>query len=188
MNRNSKILGAAFATLAVAALAFAPANAETQHDTAIDACAMVNPFQPVDVLNAVEDGSGVGFSLVWLEDGEGNLWMCDADSEGYVYSYSLVTDDLLGGAGPEMIGLQLASDGSIDEHPQTVAEKICVAYLDGGSVIASQPDGLDIDPGYIVFVEDTAGSLYLCDATGDAMVWAFEPIGEPLVLDDQEIS
>ena len=63
------------------------------------------------VVNAVDDGSGIGFSLVWLNDKDGNLWMCDADADGNVYTYSIVTGDLLAGAGGEMIGLQLTSNG-----------------------------------------------------------------------------
>jgi hypothetical protein len=188
MRRNSIMLGAAVSVLAVAALALDPANAETEvttHDAAIKACSTVNPLQPVKVLGAVDDGSGIGFSLVWLHDKQGNLWMCDADAKDAVYAYTLVSNDLLDGAGPEMIGLHLTSDGSSDEQPQAVAEKVCAAYLDGGGkVVASRPDGLDTDPGYIVFVKNTGGKLYLCNATGDAMVWAFDPIGDPLSFDD----
>ena len=34
------------------------------------------------VVNAAADGSGIGFSLVWLNDKDGNLWMCDAELGG----------------------------------------------------------------------------------------------------------
>lgn len=187
MKRNSMIFGAAIAALA--AFAFAPANAktgETDHAKAIEACSTVNPFQPVEAIGAIDDGSGIGFSLVWLSDAEDQLWMCDADAEGFVYSYSLVTDDLLEGAGPELIGMQNVGFGQ--ENPQEIAEKVCVAYADGGTVSSSQTDGLYDDPGFIVFVEDMYGDLYLCNATGDAMVWAFEPIGDPLPFDGVEVS
>ena len=76
----------------------ASANAapvKTGYETAIKACSTVNPLQPVTLVNAVDDGSGIAFSLVWLKDKGGNLWTCDADSTGNVYSYSLVTKDLL---------------------------------------------------------------------------------------------
>jgi hypothetical protein len=46
------------------------------------------------------DGSGIGFSLVWLTDSENRLWMCDADSQGFVYSYALVNEDCSAGRGP----------------------------------------------------------------------------------------
>lgn len=134
----------------------------------------------------VDDGTGVGFSLVWLTDKEGNLWMCDADVLGAVYSYTLVKDDLLDGTGPELIGFQDVDFSQ--ENPQAVAEKVCVAYLEDGKVVASGPDGLDMDPGFLIFVEDGTGALHLCNATGDAMVWAFEPVGDPLDFDDQAIS
>src|SRR3990172_2123177 len=150
MKRNSVMIGAGLATLALATLAVTPANAETQavnHDAAIKACSEVNPIQPVEVAGAIEDGSGTGFSLVWLNDKDGGLWMCDADSAGNVYSYSFVDEDLLKGEGPELIGLQLASDGTYEGKPQEIAEKVCVAYLDGGTVIASAPDGFSEDPG-----------------------------------------
>ena len=135
MKRLTLITGAALAVVASAALAFATAHAETKpvvtnHETAIKACSTVNPTQPVEIVNAVEDGSGIGFSLVWLNDKDGNLWMCDADSDGNVYSYSLVTQDLLDGAGPELIGLTEADFGEV--NPQETAEKVCVAYLTQG--------------------------------------------------------
>lgn len=188
MNTKSVMLGSAIAALSFTALAVSPATAETaaaDHAAAIEACSAVNPFQPVEALGAVDDGSGIGFSLVWIGDAEDRLWMCDADAEGFVYSYSLMTADLLEGTGPELIGLTPASNGGFEDDPQAVAEKVCVASLeDGGTVLSSRPDGLGADPGYAIFVESEAGDLYLCNATGDAMVWAFEPIGEPLQFED----
>jgi hypothetical protein len=188
MKTKTLMFGTAVAAFSLAAIALPPAFAETgdvDHAAAIEACSAVNPLQPVEVTGAVEDGSGVGFSLVWLKDTKEQLWMCDADAKGLVYSYSLVTQDLLQGTGPELIGLQPASNGSFDDDPQVVAENICVAYLtEGLTVVSSRPDGLGADPGFVVFVENEAGDLYLCNATGDAMVWAFEPIGDPLSFED----
>jgi hypothetical protein len=138
MKRNPLILGAGLAVAATAALFLTSASAEpteTGHDAAIKACSVVNPSQPVKVVNAVDDGSGIGFSLVWLNDKDGNLWVCDADADGNVYSYSIVKQDLLAGAGAEMIGLQEASDGGYEGEPQQVAEKVCVAHLTGGKVL-----------------------------------------------------
>jgi hypothetical protein len=83
---HTLILGAG---LASALLALAPAQAapaDPDHDAAIKACSTVNPAQPVTVLSAVNDGSGIGFSLVWMNDKDGNLWMCDADANGNVYT------------------------------------------------------------------------------------------------------
>ncbi|HYJ58484.1 MAG TPA: hypothetical protein VEW64_03905 [Methyloceanibacter sp.] len=189
MKRNSLIFGAGFAIMASAGLAMASetvAPVNTSHDVAIKACSTVNPLQPVSVLNAVDDGSGIGFSLVWLNDKDGNLWMCDADADGNVYSYSIVTKDLLSGTGPEVIGLQQTANGGYEGEPQQIAEKVCAAYLtDGGKVLLSRPDGLEGDPGFIVFVQDAAGAYHLCNATGDAMIWAFEPIGDPIKFPTQ---
>ena len=189
MKRNSLITGAGVAVMAAAGLLLASANAapaQTDHEAAIKACSTVNPSQPVKVVNAVDDGSGIGFSLVWLNDKDGNLWLCDADADGNVYVYSILTGDLLEGAGGELIGLQLASDGTYEGEPQKIAEKVCAAYLtDGGRVLASTPDGFEADPGFVIFVQDNAGNFHLCNATGDAMIWAFEPIGEPLTFPEQ---
>jgi hypothetical protein len=189
MRSNSVILSAGLAGLAALGLVLSPVNAATaepEHEAAIKACSTVNPAQPVEVLNAVADGTGIGFSLVWLKDKEGNLWMCDADANGNVYSYTILTGDLLAGGGAELIGLQPASNGSFDDEPQNIAEKVCVAYLsEGGKVLVSAPDGLESDPGFVVFVQDQAGAHYLCNATGDAMIWAFEPIGDPLKFETQ---
>src|SRR5262249_27438707 len=117
MRRKFATMTAGLAALALASLGIAPAKAVPDadpHAVAIKACSGVNPSQPVSVLNAVDDGSGIGVSLVWLTDKDNNLWMCDADAEGNVYSYTIVASDLLSGGGPELIGLQLASDGSYD--------------------------------------------------------------------------
>lgn len=192
MRRKLATMTASLAVLALASLGIAPAKAVSDggaHEVAIKACSTVNPSQPVSVGNAVDDGSGIGFSLVWLTDKDNNLWMCDADAEGKVYSYTIVAKDLLSGGGPELIGLQLASDGTYDGQPQDVAAKVCVAYLKGdGKVVHIAPDGLDIAPGFIVFVKDSSGHTYLCNATGDAGVWAFQAIGEPLTFDKPEVS
>ncbi len=189
MKRNSLIMGTAIAAAASAVLVLASAHAEpaaTGHEAAIKACSTVNPAQPVSVVNAVDDGSGIGFSLVWLNDKDGNLWMCDADTDGNVYVYSILTGDLLEGAGGELIGLQLTAEGGFEGEPQTIAEKVCVARLaDGGKVLASASDGLEVDPGFIIFVQDNAGAFHLCNATGDAMIWAFEPVGDPLTFPTQ---
>jgi hypothetical protein len=186
MKSHTLILGAG---LASALLALAPAQAapaDPGHDAAIKACSTVNPAQPVTVLSAVNDGSGIGFSLVWMNDKDGNLWMCDADDSGNVYTYSLIGKDLLKGTGGELLGLQPTANGGFVGQPQKIAEKVCAAYLvEGGTVLMSTPDGLENDPGFAVFVADKNGAQYLCNATGDAMIWAFEPIGDPLSFPTQ---
>jgi hypothetical protein len=77
-------------------------------------------------------------------------------------------------------------NGGYVGQPQKIAEKVCAAYLaEGGTVLMSTPDGLENDPGFAVFVADKTGAQYLCNATGDAMIWAFEPIGDPLSFPTQ---
>jgi hypothetical protein len=187
MKRTTLIAGAALAVVAAAALAFTSAYAKPsidRHETAIGACSTVNPLQPVQVVNAVDDGSGIGFSLVWLTDKNNNLWLCDADDEGNVYSYSLVTKDLLEGDGLTVAGI---TEVDLSEMtPQEVAEKVCVGWLDGGGQVAAiAPDGFEQDPGFAIFVKNEAGNIYLCNATGNAAIWAFEPIGDPLSFGQQ---
>jgi hypothetical protein len=164
MKSNSLMLSAGFAVLASLGLVLTPVSAEPVETAHEGASSTVNPKQPVEVLNAVDD-DGIGFSLVWLKDVDGNLWMCDADANGNVYTYSILTGDLLAGAGSELIGLQPASNGTLVGDPQKIAEQVCVAYLTGGGkVLASAPDGLLSDPGFIVFVQDQAGAFHLCNA------------------------
>ena len=191
MKRNSALAGASLAVLAACLLILPTANAETVapvgHDKAVEACSAINPVQPVTLVNAVDDGSGIGFNLVWLNDKDGNLWMCDADANGNVYTYTLLAGDLLEGGGAELVGLQ---DVALDEEdPQAIAEQVCAAYPEGGGKVAAVvADGLGLDPGFIVFIEDSTGAYHLCNATGDAAVWAFEPIGEPIDVTDIETS
>jgi hypothetical protein len=52
-------------------------------------------------------------------------------------------------------------------------------------VLVSAADGFETDPGFVIFVKDKQGGIYLCNATSDAMIWAFEPIGEPLTFPEQ---
>jgi hypothetical protein len=189
MKRKFATMTAGLATLALSSLGIVPAKAVSDHTAAIKACSAVNPAQPVSVLSAVDDGSGIGFSLVWITDNNGHVWMCDADDQGKIYAYSALGKDLLSGSGPELIGLQLASDGTYDGQSEDVAAKVCVAYLKGdATVVHVSPDGLDLAPGFIVFVKDGAGHTYLCNATGDAAVWAFAEIGEPLALDGKTVT
>ncbi len=52
-------------------------------------------------------------------------------------------------------------------------------------MLATAPDGLENDPGFVIFVQDDTGAFHLCNATGDAMIWAFEPVGDPLTFPTQ---
>jgi hypothetical protein len=189
MKRKLAMMTAGLAALALASLGIVPAKAVSEHAAAIKVCSAANPAQPVSVLSAVDDGSGIGFSLVWVSDKNGHVWMCDADDQGKVYAYTVLGKDLLSGSGPELIGLQLTSDGTYDDQPEDVVAKVCIAHLKGdGKVVHVSPDGLDLAPGFIVFVKDSGGHTYLCNATGDAAVWAFEEIGEPLTFEGKPVT
>jgi hypothetical protein len=133
------------------------------------------PF-PADqgVVNAVADGSGIGFSLVWLNDKDGNLWMCDADSEVHLFIHHR-EKRLLEGDGTELVGLQLAS-GDRREGVRRLSER------------GRQPGRQHLRrarqrSGFRCVRQDGSGQLYLCNATGDAAVWAFEAVSEPITFD-----
>ena len=114
--------------------------------------------------------------------------MCDADSRRQRLCLLAADQRSVGGAGGELLGLQLTADGGFSQvDPQQTAEKVCVAYLtQGGKVLAIAPDGYEQDPGFVIFIKaNQDGGTYLCNATSDAMIWAFEPIGDPLSLEQQ---
>jgi hypothetical protein len=60
-------------------------------------------------------------------------------------------------------------------------ERICLKLLEDPSaqVVSTRQDGLG---DYTVFIEDGDGDLILCNASGDAAIFAVALIGEPLDL------
>jgi len=165
---------------------------EHPHAKAIEACAVAGEGAPARPVTAVADGRGG--SLVWLTDAEANLWLCSADGASQVQAYKLIFDDLLEGAGAQLVTpIILDRDGKPVQpapDPLEMAALACQAYLDGkigevaGKVSVTGADGLNANwlPGYFVFLETQAGETFLCDATPNAQVWAFARIGEPLGL------
>jgi hypothetical protein len=168
----------------LAALAFGgSAGAKTDaHAAAIKACMSADGLQSAIVVAAVDDGRGG--SLVWLNDAGAALWLCNV-KEDKVFALAQMTGDLLKGAGAYLVGTEEDGEGDAEEpekSPIAIAEQACQAYLDnGGKVLNSGSDGLGGDwvPGFFVFLE-TENGIFLCDATGDAQVWAFAEIGDPL--------
>jgi hypothetical protein len=173
------------------ALAFATAMsiparaAEDPHGEAVKACSAFSHDDHATLVTAVDDGRGG--SLVWLTNDDVGLWLCSADAEGHVYAYSTILDDMLEGAGVALLDEeQVASNDEVplpERNPIDIAEKACQAYFsEPVTVIGSGQDGLGEDwvPGYYVFLETGAGKVFLCDATGDAQVWAFAEISDPL--------
>ena len=101
-----------------------------------------------------------------------------------------MTGDLLQGAGASLVPDEPVDDDEYsvplpDPNPLDIAELACQAYFPGedGKTIGRGLDGLGdkFVPGYYVFFE-SGGRTYLCDATGDAQVWAFAEIGDPLAI------
>jgi hypothetical protein len=179
-------LAAILAALVLGVNLTVPAAAETEpHASAVKACTTASAAQPAAVVAAVDDGRGG--SLLWLTDADANLWLCNADAEGKVFALTQMTGDLLEGAGAHLIDIKVGSEGEIEppgQSPITIAERACQLYLENeGKVIGSGSDGLGGDwvSGFYVFIE-TENGLFLCDATGDAQVWAFAEIGDPLSL------
>ena len=178
-------LGAIFA--AMCGLGGTASAGTDPHAAAVQACTTANASQPVVFVAAVDDSRGG--SLVWLTDAGANLWLCNADAEGHIFAYDKMIGDLLEGAGANLVGIEpVVNEGGVavpEKNPLTIAENACQAYLsDGpGKLVGSGPDGLAGDwvPGYYVFI-DTGAGIVLCDATGDAQVWAFAEIGDPLSL------
>jgi hypothetical protein len=153
------------------------------HADAVKACTSADGLQSATLVAAIEDGRGG--SLVWLADADANLWLCNANQEGKIFAYTQMAGDLLKGAGGYLVDINGGEDDADlpKKSPLTIAELACQAYLDNeGKVVGSGADGLNGDfvPGYFVFLETNKG-LFLCDATGDAQVWAFAEIGDPVM-------
>ena len=192
MKLNYVMMSASMAALTLAALTVSPAVSApaTNHDVAIKACTVANIYQPVEVVTAIDNGKG--YSLVWLTDTDGDLWMCHADNKGSIYAYEVIGGDLLEGEGPSLTGFELTSTGEPKGEPQEIAAKVCVAAAESqpAKVVASRPDGLSGDwiSGYSVFVQDGMGNHYLCNATADAAIWAWAELGDPIEFDDEAVS
>jgi hypothetical protein len=188
---KSKFLsaGTGLSALAVVSLTVPAAAIAGPHEAAVRACAGANAHQPATLVVAIDDGRGG--SLVWLADANANLSLCSAGSDGEIYAYSVLTGDLLQGAGAALVPpIKPLVEGSGVTlplaDPVEVVQRVCRAALPGadGEVIASGPDGLAGEwvRGYYVFLETAAGALFLCDATVDAKVWALAEIGDPLTM------
>ena len=188
MKLNSMMKGAPLAVLALAALTVSPAVSApaSSHAAAISACTTANDYQPVDVVTGLDNGAG--YTLVWLTDTDGDLWMCHANNQGSIYAYEYVSDDLLEGEGPSMIDLRYDTASNPVGDPQNIAERVCnaAAPLQPARVIASRPDGLseeDYVAGFSVFLQDDVGDTYLCNASSDASIWTWSQIGDPFEIE-----
>jgi hypothetical protein len=192
MNIKHLSVGGGLIGLALMLGVAAPAGAtDDPYAAAIKACSSANGNPSAKLVTVIDDGRGG--SLVWLTDAKSGLWLCNADAQGNVYVYNPIGGDLLNGKGAGLVHIDhvVGEDGMPlpERNPIDVAEQVCVAYLPGEEtkVVGSGLDGLSEDwvAGYYVFVAAGNDKLYLCDATGDAAVWAFSEISDPLDLGNQ---
>jgi hypothetical protein len=174
-------------TLIGFALALAQAPAEAAEvslgvgaDTAVNACTDINDYAPTEVVEAVEDG--LGDWLVWVEDKDGDLWMCNASEAGAVYANVLMQGDLLAGDGADLIGYRQTGSRASGTWfgPAGTAEAVCASVgnmIDDIHVVATVDDGLG---DYLVWLKNGNEDLWVCNASADAKLYSFEPVDMPL--------
>lgn len=147
-------------------------------ETAINACLDVNEYLPAEAIEVVQDG--LGDWLVWIEDKDTDLWMCNASEDGAVYANVMMEGDLLAGSGFDMINYSETAGRGLRLGPASTAELLCAAIgntIEDMDVVETVDDGLG---DYLVWLENTTGDLWLCNASADAKLYAFEPVDYPL--------
>lgn len=173
---KTTIFAAAFAAAALVpavVLAHPAGGADQGQQTAIQACTALNEYGPAKVVTAVNDG--MGDYLIWLEDVDTDLWACNANADGDVYANLLVGDDLLEGAGADM--LHLVSDAP-SRHPDVQAERLCTgAAGEDYEVVATVDDGLG---DYLVWLTADNETFIMCNASSDGALYTFEEVSMPI--------
>lgn len=147
-------------------------------ETATSACAAVNQYGPVETVTAVQDG--LGDWAVWLKDKDGDVWLCNATSAGAVYTNVMMQGDLLSGDGGTLIGFQSVANRTGGGGSPAVAETLCStigSHIEPMQVIATVEDGIG---DYLVWLKNANEELWLCNASADAKLYDFEPIGIPI--------
>jgi hypothetical protein len=176
---------AATALLASAgALASGPAAAtDVSHSisaeqAASSVCASVNQYGPVQVVKTVEDG--LGDWIVWVRDKDNDTWMCNASAEGNVYTNTWIRGDLLTGRGEQAIALVPVAYTPSALPEAEKAERLCAAAgrkVEATRIVATVEDGLG---DYVVWLQATDNSYWLCNASADAKLYVFERIRSPI--------
>jgi len=173
-------------TLVVAATAAAllqgPAAAaedwgDAGRDTAIAACIDRNGYKPAKLSAAVEDG--LSDYIVWVEDKDGDLWLCNANESGEIYANILLQGDLLGGEGAQLIGYDATSTPTA-EGPAGRAENLCAAvgkHFGELEIVATVDDALG---DYLVWLKTAEGGYWMCNASADQKLYAFEWVEYPV--------
>lgn len=176
----TRILAAAGISLALMQIPAAAAEITPDgKDKAAEACQAINEHGPVSLAATVEDG--LGDWLVWVKDKDGDLWMCNANSHGAVFINVRMQGDLLDGAGADLIGLQNVADRSSGgSDPAQTAAALCAAigsHIEDMQIAATVGDGLG---DYVTWLKNANDELWVCNASGDAKLYDFEPVDLPL--------
>jgi hypothetical protein len=182
--RTMMIAAAAILVAATAAAAEAASDdwRPEGHDSAVAACLDFNGYKPAELVEAVEDG--MGDWIVWVEDKDEDLWLCNANADGEVYANVLLNGDLLTGEGSELV----AEESGHRPGPAESAERLCAAvgdYMENLEIVATVDDALG---DYLVWLKNGDDAYWMCNASADAKLYAFEaveyPIEEETTADD----
>ncbi len=175
----TRLLAAAGLAIALAANS-GPASAAEDwhpegHDSAVAACLDLNEYKPVELDAATEDG--LGDWIVWVKDKDGDLWLCNANAQGDVYANVLLNGDLLNGDGPQLIA---DDEAGRNPGPAESAERLCSAvgsHVEDLNIVETVDDGLG---DYLVWLQNSSGAYYMCDASSNSTLYSFEPVQYPL--------
>jgi hypothetical protein len=141
---------------------------------AIEACMALRSDASAALIDVVADG--LGDYLVWIRDGEGSIWACDASGYGDVFVDVRLGDDLLHGRGASLV--HLVSDRGW-ESPSILAERAC-GVVDKGRKLTLITTVADGRQGYLVWFATSDGDYLMCNASADGNVFIFEQIDTPI--------
>jgi hypothetical protein len=158
----------------LAASAHSPGVGEPERGGAVEACVAFNSGGRAQVIDVVDDG--LGDYLVWIEDGKGGLWACNASGYGDVFANVRLDGDLLEGKGLGMI--QLVADRGW-QGPALVAENVCMAMSKDTPLKTVALVG-DARGGYIVWLQSRDQDLFLCNSNARGEVLVFAPVDSPI--------
>jgi len=164
----------AIAQAPAAAAQFTPDGVEK----AAAACQALNTYGPVEVVKTADDG--LGDFLIWVKDKDADLWMCNANAAGGVFTNVLMQGDLLKGDGTKVVGFQSVANTTSSAAPAEVAAGVCLGvgnYIEPLQVVVTVEDGLG---DYVTWMKNANEQLWLCNSSGDAKIYGFEPVETPL--------
>jgi hypothetical protein len=165
------------AALLQAPAAVAEGWGDAGRDTAIAACIDRNGYKPAKLSAAVEDG--LSDYIVWVEDKDGDLWLCNANESGEIYANILLQGDLLGGEGAQLITYD-QTPASSAAGPAGRAEELCAAigvHFGNLEIVATVDDALG---DYLVWLKTAEGGYWMCNASADQKLYAFEWVEYPV--------